>query len=73
MPNVYVEPLPKNSDAAITGYALEFQDNKPVVAGKTYATQKDAIDTAKKLGHKPLVGRVRRTNKGIPDHWRSAD
>ncbi|QJW80017.1 hypothetical protein [Burkholderia glumae] len=73
MPNVYVEPLPKNSDAPISSYALEYQDDKPVVPGKTYATQKEAIDTAKRLGHKPLVARVRRTSKGKPDHWRSAD
>jgi adenosine/AMP kinase len=25
-----------------------------------------------KLGHSPLVARVRNTNKGNPDHWRAA-
>ncbi len=39
-----------------------------------YPTQKEAIDRAKKLGHTPLVARVRHLNdKSIPDHWRADD
>jgi hypothetical protein len=69
MSNVYIEPIPKG-DGAITGYQIEFDDRgKPLGA---YATQAEAIAGAIRLGHKPLVARVRRTNKGIPDHWRSA-
>ncbi|HEV7165724.1 MAG TPA: DUF2188 domain-containing protein [Gammaproteobacteria bacterium] len=69
MANVYIEPMPKG-DGVITGYQIEFDDHsKPLGA---YATQADAIAAAKKLGHKPLVAHVRKTNKGIPDHWRSA-
>lgn len=69
MSNVYIEPIPKGGEA-ITGYQIEFDDHsKPLGA---YATQEEAITASKKLGHKPLVARVRKTNKGNPDHWRSA-
>jgi hypothetical protein len=70
MSNVYVEPMPKASEGPITGYQIELDDrSKPL---GIYTTQADAIAAAKRLGHHPLVARVRRTNKGIPDHWRSA-
>ncbi|AJZ57899.1 hypothetical protein OI25_2957 [Paraburkholderia fungorum] len=72
MPNVYVEPIPKGREGAIQGYVLEFAGDVKAT-NKTYGTQKEAIDDAKRLGHKPLVARVRVTNKGNPDHWRSAD
>jgi hypothetical protein len=69
MSNVYVEPIPR-SEGTIISYQLEFDDrSKPLGA---YATQEEAITAAKQLGHKPLIARVRRTNKGVPDHWRSA-
>lgn len=71
MPNVYVEPLPKGHHGPISGYALEYQ-NEQRVTNTTYQTQEAAIAAAKGLGHKPLVARVRVTNKGIPDHWRAA-
>ncbi|GHG61347.1 hypothetical protein GCM10012320_36190 [Sinomonas cellulolyticus] len=72
MANVFVEPLPKSSSAPISGYALEYAHSASVT-GRTYQTQKQAIDDAKRLGHRPLVARVRNTNKGNPDHWRAAD
>ncbi len=66
MPNVYVEP------AADGKYQIEFADGTPTSG--PFATQKDAIDAAKKLGHHPLVARVLHLNdKKLPDHWRSAD
>ncbi|WP_299530815.1 DUF2188 domain-containing protein [uncultured Herbaspirillum sp.] len=74
MPNVYVEPLPKGRDegAAIEGYALELAGGARLVP-ETFDTQLAAIEKAKKLAYNPLVARVRRTDKGIPDHWRSAN
>ncbi|AXV88135.1 hypothetical protein CJO78_17380 (plasmid) [Ralstonia solanacearum] len=72
MPNVYVEPHPKGRDGAIQGYVLELAGDHRVT-NRIYRTQEDAINDAKALGHKPLVARVRATNKGNPDHWRSAD
>jgi hypothetical protein len=42
------------------------------VDGIRHGTQEAAIKAAKSLGHSPLVGRVRDTSKGNPDHWRSA-
>lgn len=72
MANVYVEPLPKGREGAIQGYALEHSGDTKVT-NTTYSTQKAAIDEARRLGHHPLVARVRVTSKGNPDHWRSAD
>jgi hypothetical protein len=73
MPNVYVEPRPKGrpEGTAITDYILEFAGDRPV-DGKAYATQAAAVAAAKALGHQPLTARVRHTDKGRPDHWRSA-
>lgn len=74
MSNVYIEPRPlaREEGAAITHYVLEYANNQPVT-NLRYSTQKEAIDTAHELGFNPLVARVRITNKGNPDHWRSAD
>lgn len=72
MPNVFVEPRPKGGGRPIQDYVLEFEGGKRVT-DKNYSTQEDAIKDAKALGHKPLVARVRVTDKGNPDHWRSAD
>lgn len=74
MSNVYVEPQPKGrpEGTPITGYHLILAGGIKLVE-TTFATQKEAIDKAKALGHKPNVARVRNTNIGEPDHWRSAD
>lgn len=73
MANVYVEPKPKATKETdpITHYTLEYV-NHVRVTDTDYKKQSDAIDAAKKLGHKPLVARVRVTDKGKPDHWREA-
>jgi hypothetical protein len=71
MPNVYVEPQPKGHHGPISGYKLEYKDDKPVTS-VTYNTQEAAISAAKTLGHSPLIARVRVTSKGNPDHWRAA-
>lgn len=74
MPNVYVEPQPtgRSDDSPITGYHLKLAGGTKLVE-TTFSTQKEAIDKAKVLGHQPNVARVRNTNIGKPDHWRSAD
>ncbi len=65
MANAFIEPT---SDGK---YQIEIPGEKNV---GPFDTQKEAIDQAKKLGHKPLVARVRHLNdKKVPDHWRSAD
>ena len=73
MPNVYVEPEPKGraEGTPITHYVLEYAHGARVT-NTDYKTQADAIEDAKKLAHRPLVARVRNTNKGNPDHWREA-
>jgi hypothetical protein len=72
MANVYIEALPKgrSEGSVIEGYVVEDHTNKVLA---TFSIQKEAIDWARKVGHAPLVARVRHlNNKRIPDHWRSA-
>jgi hypothetical protein len=73
MPNVYVEPRPKAKPegSPIEDYILEMA-NGVRVNQLVYKTQAEAIAAAKKLGHQPLVARVRHTDKGKPDQWRAA-
>lgn len=73
MANVFVEPEPKGrpEGTAITHYVLEYAHGARVT-NTNYRTQAEAISAAKELGHSPLVARVRKTDKGNPDHWRSA-
>ena len=73
MANVYVEPEPKSrpEGTAITHYVLEYAHGARVT-DKNYPTQTEAVTAAKGLGHHPLIARVRSTDKGNPDHWRSA-
>ena len=71
MPNVYVEPQPKGrpEGSPITHYFLEYSHGARVT-NTDYRTQAEAVSDAKKLGHRPLIARVRNTDKGNPDHWR---
>jgi hypothetical protein len=40
---------------------------------QTFKTQREAIDWARRQGHRPFVARVRYLNdKKVPDHWRAA-
>jgi hypothetical protein len=67
--NVYISPR-RRVNGPIEDYVIE--DHKDHVL-KTFKTQKEAIDWAKKEGHHPLVARVRHeNNKTKPSHWRSA-
>jgi hypothetical protein len=72
MTNVYVEPCPKGrpEGSAITHYVLEYEHGVSV-DNVNHQTQESAINTARQLGHNPLIARVRNTNKGDPGHWRS--
>ena len=75
MANVYVEPRPKGrpEGSKIEDYVLEHANDAPVAgAQSSYSTQALAVADAKRLGHQPLIARVRNTNKGNPDHWRAA-
>ncbi len=73
MPNVYVEARPKGraEGSPIEDYVVEEQGDR--VMG-VFRTQKEAIDWARRMGHHPLVARVRHMHdKNKPDLWRSAD
>jgi len=71
MANVYVEPRPKGrpEGTPITDYVLEFAGGETL--NGPFRTQAEAAAYATKMGHHPLCARVRNTNKGNPDHWRS--
>ena len=73
MPNVFVEPEPRGrpEGSPITHYVLEY-DEGVSVDETDYLTQSLAVAAAKKLGHHPLVARVRSTDKCNPSHWRAA-
>jgi hypothetical protein len=73
MANVYVEPEPKGrpEGTPITHYVLEYAHHARVT-NTNYSTQHEAVADAKRLGHSPLIARVRNTDKGNPDHWRAA-
>jgi len=70
--NVYIEPRPKGrpEGTPIDDYVVEDGGDHVL---KTFNTQKEAIDWAKRQGHHPLVARVRHlNNKRMPDQWRDA-
>jgi hypothetical protein len=70
MANVYIEPRPKGrpEGSPIDDFVVE--DGAARVL-KTFKTQKEAIEWAKRQGYHPLVARVRHLNdKKMPDHWR---
>jgi hypothetical protein len=76
MPNVYVEPRPKAraKHEPIDHYVLEFAADKPVSCLpflSNYRTQAEAIAAARAQGHHPLIARIRMTDKGDPNNWRS--
>jgi hypothetical protein len=67
---VYVEARPKGrpEHTHIDDFVVE--DHADHVLATT-RTQREAIDWAKKNGHRPHVARVRDLNdKKKPDHWR---
>ena len=72
MTNVFIEPRPKGRPEGdpIEDYVVEDRADHVL---KTFKTQHEAIEWAKKNGHSPHVARVRHHNdKKVPDHWRAA-
>lgn len=72
MPNVYIEPRPKGrpEGTPIDDYVIEYEHGA-LATSQAFKTQAQAVSEAQRLGHQPLVARVRNTSKGNPDHWRS--
>jgi hypothetical protein len=69
MANVYVEARPKGlrEGGPIDDYVVE--DHADRLLG-VFRTHTDAVAWAKKMGHYPLVARLRHlNNKRMPDHW----
>jgi hypothetical protein len=87
MPNVYVEPRPKgrpegsadgdyvvedHADHVLTNLKTTSSRIMPTMSSPTFKIQHEAVEWAKKNGHRPLVARVRHLNdKKKPDHWRA--
>jgi hypothetical protein len=71
MSTVYVEPRPKGrpEGTPIIDYVLEFSGGETL--GGSFTIQAEAANYARREGYHPLCARVRNTNKGNPDHWRS--
>lgn len=71
MPQVYVEARPKGRPEGvfIDDYIVEDHTNHILFIART---QQEAIEWAKRHGHRPNVARVRHLNdKNKPDHWRA--
>jgi hypothetical protein len=71
MVKVYIEPRPEGrpEGTPIDDYAVEDHASSAL---SIHRTQAEAINWAKAKGHSPImVARVRNTNKGNPDHWRT--
>jgi hypothetical protein len=69
--NVYIEPRPKGHPAGahIDDYVVEDHADHVLAAFKT---QREAIEWAKKNGHRRHIARVRHLNdKQKADHWRA--
>jgi hypothetical protein len=69
---VFVEASPKGrpDGSPITHFVVEDHADHALAIFKTQA---EAIDWAKKNGHRPHVARVRHlSDKKMPDHWREA-
>jgi hypothetical protein len=69
MTPVFIEPRPKGrpEGTPIDDYAVESSASETL---KVCNTQQDAVDWAKTEGYAVHVARVRKTDKGKPDHWR---
>lgn len=69
---VYVEPLPKGQWGPIDGYSAEFHDGFKVTEER-FSSEKLAVNEVKLRGYKPLVARVRITDKTVVAHWKPAE
>ncbi len=72
MQNVFIEPMPKGRWGPIDGYTLEFQDGTRVDS-VLYRTESLAISEIKLRGYKPLVAKVRITDKEDATHWKAVE
>ena len=71
MGTVYVEARPKGEPAGarIDDYAVEDHADHALA---TFKTQREALEWAKKNGHRPHIARARHLNdKKKADHWRA--
>ncbi|MFK4446105.1 hypothetical protein ABH944_006227 [Caballeronia udeis] len=69
---IYVEPLPKGRWGPIDGYALEYSDGTKM-ANQVFRSEKLAVSEVKLRGCKPLLAKVRITDKRDATHWEATD
>ncbi|SAK98349.1 hypothetical protein AWB78_05649 [Caballeronia calidae] len=68
MHHVFIEPIPKGLWGPIDGYTLEYSDGDKVTT-HVFRSEKLAIDEVKLRGFRPMVAKVRITDKGNHNHW----
>jgi hypothetical protein len=69
---IYVEPLPKGRWGPIDGYALEYPDGTKIT-NQVFRSEKLAVSEVKLRGYKPLLAKVRITDKRDATHWEATD
>ncbi|MCP3715117.1 hypothetical protein [Paraburkholderia sp. CNPSo 3281] len=72
MMDVYIEPLPRGQWGPIDGYALEFEDGSKF-AENIFRSELLAISEIVLRGYKPLLAKVRITDKHANAHWKRPD
>jgi hypothetical protein len=67
--DVYIEPLPRGQWGPIDGYALEFADGSKFTHD-VFRSEVLAISEIILRGYKPLLAKVRITEKEASAHWK---
>ena len=70
--DVYIEPLPRGQWGPIDGYALEFADGSRFTKD-IFRSEILAVNEAVLRGYKPLLPKVRITDKQAATHWKRPD
>jgi len=66
--DVYIEPLPRGQWGPIDGYSLEFADGSKFTHD-IFRSELLAISEVILRGYKPLLAKVRVTDKQSTAHW----
>jgi hypothetical protein len=69
---IYVEPLPRGRWGPIDGYSLEYPDGTKIT-DEVFRSEKLAVREIKLRGYKPLLAKVRITDKRDGAHWEATD
>ena len=67
--DVYIEPLPRGQWGPIDGYSLEFADGSRFTTD-IFRSEVLAVNEVVLRGYKPLLAKVRITDKQADGHWK---